>query len=76
MQAAILERGVGMIILPGDIAAAAIEHPICTERSRVRPPDRDLDRLATLIGESKRIVIYGAAGAAVRAMRWCSSRSC
>lgn len=40
MQAAILERGVGMIILPGDVSAAAIEHPllehpICKERSRV-----------------------------------------
>ena len=28
MQAAILERGVGMIILPGDVSAAPIEHPM------------------------------------------------
>jgi len=67
MQAAILERGVGMIILPGDIAAATIEHPmlehpICKERSRVRPLDRDLDRVGALIEKSKRVVIFGGAG--------------
>ena len=67
MQAAILERGVGMIILPGDVSAAPIEHsmlehPIATERSRVRPPDRDLDRVADLIAKSGRIVIFGGAG--------------
>lgn len=69
MQAAILERGVGMIILPGDVSAAAIEHPmlehpICKERSRVRPPDKDLDRIAALVAKSERIVIYGGAGCA------------
>jgi pyruvate dehydrogenase (quinone) len=69
MQAAILEKGVGMIILPGDISAAPIEHPmlehpICVERSRVRPPDRDLDRIASLIEKSERIVIFGGAGCA------------
>src|SRR3984957_14999915 len=67
MQAAILERGVGMIILPGDVSAAPIEHPmlehpIATERSRVRPPDRDLDRVADLIAKSERIAIFGGAG--------------
>jgi pyruvate dehydrogenase (quinone) len=69
MQAAILERGVGMIILPGDVSAAEIkhpmlEHPISTERSRVRPPDKDLDRIAALIRNSERTVIYGGAGCA------------
>jgi pyruvate dehydrogenase (quinone) len=69
MQAAILEKGVGMFILPGDISAAPIEHPmlehpICVERSRVRPPDRDLDRIASLIEKSERIVIFGGAGCA------------
>jgi pyruvate dehydrogenase (quinone) len=69
MQAAILQRGVGMIILPGDVSAASLdhpmlEHPIATERSRVRPPERDLDRMASLIAKSKRTVIYGGAGCA------------
>jgi pyruvate dehydrogenase (quinone) len=67
MQAAILERGVGMIILPGDVSAAPIEHPmlehpIATKRSRVRPPDRDLDRVADLIAKSEHIAIFGGAG--------------
>jgi pyruvate dehydrogenase (quinone) len=69
MQAAILERGVGMIILPGDVSAAEIkhpmlEHPIAMERSRVRPPDPDLDRVAALVAKSERVVVYGGAGCA------------
>jgi pyruvate dehydrogenase (quinone) len=39
-----------------------LEHPIATERSRVRPPDRDLDRVADLIAKSERVVIFGGAG--------------
>jgi pyruvate dehydrogenase (quinone) len=67
MQAAILERGVGMIILPGDVAAATIdrpllEHPIAMERSRVRPLDRDLERVAEVIAKSECIAIFGGAG--------------
>jgi pyruvate dehydrogenase (quinone) len=58
-----------MIILPGDISAASIdkpllEHPVATERSRVRPPERDIARMAELIEKSKRIVIFGGAGCA------------
>jgi pyruvate dehydrogenase (quinone) len=69
MQAAILERGVGMIILPGDICAAEIEHPmlahpLITERPVVRPLDADLDRVAELISQSEKITIYGGAGCA------------
>ena len=33
LQAAILERGVGMVILPGDIAAQTVDHPM------LPPPD-------------------------------------
>jgi pyruvate dehydrogenase (quinone) len=67
MQAAILERGVGMIILPGDICAAEIEHPmlphpLITERPVVRPLDRDLDLLASMIGQAGKVTIYGGAG--------------
>jgi len=56
-----------MIYPAGDVSAAPIEHPmlehpIATERSRVRPPDRDLDRVADLIAKSKRIAIFGGAG--------------
>ena len=69
MQTAILERGVGMIILPGDVSAATIdhpmlEHPIARTRSSVRPPDQELDRLAEMIAKSERTVVYGGAGCA------------
>jgi pyruvate dehydrogenase (quinone) len=69
MQAAILERGVGMIILPGDICAATIEHPmlehpLSTERPIVRPLDADLDRVADKIEAAEKITIYGGAGCA------------
>ena len=67
MQAAIQERGVGMVILPGDVGAATIEHPmlkhaVVTDRPRIRPSDDALDRAAALIGKAKRIAIYGGEG--------------
>jgi pyruvate dehydrogenase (quinone) len=69
MQAAILERGVGMIILPGDICAAEIKHPmlahpLITTRPMVRPVDDDLDRVAQLISDAEKVTIYGGAGCA------------
>jgi pyruvate dehydrogenase (quinone) len=72
MQAAILERGVGMVILPGDIGAMKVEtpllrHPLAKERPEVRPPDTDLDKLAELIAKGQRIAIY--AGDGCRAAR-------
>lgn len=67
LQAAILERGVGMIILPGDICAAPINqpllaHPLAKNRPAVRPTEADLADLASLINNSGKIVIYGGAG--------------
>ena len=67
MQAAILERGVGMVILPGDVGAAKIAHPllkhrVVTERPVVRPSDAALDEAAAIIGQAKRIAIYGGNG--------------
>ena len=67
IQAAILGRGVGLIILPGDIAAAevpseAMNHPIITQRPVIRPTDADLDRAAGLIAKAEKIVIFGGEG--------------
>jgi len=67
MQAAIMQRGVGMIILPGDICAAEIEHPmlahpLITSRPLVRPLDADLEEAARLIGRAGKVAIYGGAG--------------
>ncbi len=67
LQAAILERGVGMVILPGDIAAAEVEgepdaHAIATERPLIRPPEASLDRAAELISKAGKVSIYGGEG--------------
>ncbi|HEY7942134.1 MAG TPA: thiamine pyrophosphate-dependent enzyme [Candidatus Limnocylindrales bacterium] len=67
MEAAILERGVGMVILPGDVGAMKVEtplllHPLATGRPEVRPSDADLDALAGLIAKGRRIALYGGDG--------------
>jgi pyruvate dehydrogenase (quinone) len=67
MQAAILERGVGMVILPGDVGAAEITHPmlkhaVVTDRPLVRPSDGALDHVAGLVAKANKIVIYGGDG--------------
>jgi pyruvate dehydrogenase (quinone) len=67
IQAAILGRGVGMVIVPGDVAAAEVHHdlvahPIITERPVIRPTDADLDAAAALIAEAERVAIFGGEG--------------
>lgn len=67
IQAAFLERGVGMVILPGDVARETIDkpmlpHPIARSRPVSLPVKDDLDALAKRIDESRKIVIYGGAG--------------
>ena len=67
LQAAILERGVGMVILPGDVGAAKVtkpmlKHAIVTERPLIRPTDGQLERAAELVAGARKIVIYGGEG--------------
>lgn len=67
IEAAILERGVGVIILPGDIAAAEIESPagkhvISASRPRTRPSDELLDQARDLIARAEKIIIFGGEG--------------
>jgi pyruvate dehydrogenase (quinone) len=67
MQAAILERGVGMVILPGDIAAMNVDEPLLGRllamvRPEIRPRDVDVAELANLIAKSHRVTIYGGDG--------------
>jgi len=67
LQAAILGRGVGLVIVPGDIAAAEVpselmDHPIITQRPVIRPTDDGLDRAAALIAGAEKIVIFGGEG--------------
>lgn len=67
IQAAILGRGVGMVVLPGDICAATVDeqiakHPIITQRPIIRPSDGDIDKAAALIANAERIAIFGGYG--------------
>jgi len=67
LQAAIRERGVGMVVVPGDVAAmkvsvSASRYPLALEAPVVRPSDADIDSLDTLITKSRRIAIYGGEG--------------
>src|SRR6187397_1296723 len=67
LQAAILERGVGMVILPGDVAAMEVEHPmlghpVLTDRPLIRPSYEALDKAARLIAGAKKIAIHGGEG--------------
>ncbi|HCB04245.1 MAG TPA: thiamine pyrophosphate-dependent enzyme [Nocardioides sp.] len=67
LQAAILERGVGMVIVPGDVAAQTVDnpmlaHPILTDRPVIRPTEAALDRAVELISKAKKIAIHGGEG--------------
>jgi pyruvate dehydrogenase (quinone) len=66
IEAAVLERGVGMVILPGDVGvmdvADAEARPLASGRPKIRPPDTEVDRLADLIAGSRRPMIFGGEG--------------
>src|ERR1700687_355090 len=70
MTTAIARRGVAVIVLSGDVALQSAEHLSATPTYQkpmqplTRPLDRDLDRLAELLNESKRITLACGRGCA------------
>ena len=67
LEAAILERGVGMVIVPGDVGVMEVDgptadRPLTESRPKIRPLDIDLDRLAEHIAASSRPMIFGGEG--------------
>jgi pyruvate dehydrogenase (quinone) len=69
MSHAIGQRGVAVIVLPGDIALEPAEHSRTTAyqkpaRPGVCPSDPDLDRLAELLNESSRVTLLCGSGCA------------
>jgi pyruvate dehydrogenase (quinone) len=67
LQAAILDRGVGMVIVPGDIAAQEVDHPmlghpILTDRPVARPDEAALEKAVELVAGASNIVIHGGEG--------------
>jgi len=65
-QAALWRRGVAVLIVPVDVSKteAPNEPPFAAHRPApvVRPSDAELDQLAKLLNDGKRITIYGGSG--------------
>src|SRR4030095_9882037 len=69
MQTALSRRGVAVLGLPGDIALRdAVEvdpgRPLPDAVSSLRPPDAEVDALASLLNSAQKITILGGAGCA------------
>src|SRR6266852_8257829 len=67
MTTAIGQRGVAVIVLPGDVALESAENLSATTYQkpvppRVCPSDPDLDRLAELLNEAKRVTLLCGSG--------------
>jgi pyruvate dehydrogenase (quinone) len=63
MQNAIGKGGVGVIVLPGDVAyaeapAQAPTRSLVTKRPSIRPSDKDLAKLADLINSAKKVALF------------------
>src|ERR1700741_272794 len=67
-QAALMKRGVAVLVVPADISnAAAHEERPYTVHARqpiIRPTDADLDEIAAILNDSAAITIYAGAGCA------------
>ncbi|EFG64420.1 pyruvate dehydrogenase [Streptomyces sp. SPB074] len=69
MQHAVGQGGVGVVTLPGDVAAhdapeRAAEQAMITEQPTARPGDADIDKLAALIDGAHRVTLFCGAGTA------------
>ncbi|MFD6815432.1 ubiquinone-dependent pyruvate dehydrogenase [Microbacterium sp. NPDC060132] len=66
MRAAIEERGVAVLVIPGDVALAEIEddRAVVVRRARpvVAPSGAELEQAATLLNAAKRVTILAGAG--------------
>jgi pyruvate dehydrogenase (quinone) len=67
MQNAIGKGGVGVIVLPGDVAYAEAPaqggtRSLVTKRPSIRPTEKDLAKLADLINSAKKVALFGGIG--------------
>jgi len=63
MQSAVGKGGVGVIVLPGDVAGTevpkdGVSPSILTHRPAVRPSEQDIARLAGVLNPAKRAVLF------------------
>ncbi|EMF00931.1 pyruvate dehydrogenase [Streptomyces mobaraensis NBRC 13819 = DSM 40847] len=69
IQNAIGRGGVGVIVLPGDVAgepaaAPTGDHALVTTRPSVRPGDAEIDALARMVDEAGKVTLFCGAGTA------------
>jgi len=66
MRVAVGQRGVAVVVIPGDIALAPLAQPVPTwllpSAPTVRPADDDLRRLAELLNGGSRVTLFCGAG--------------
>jgi pyruvate dehydrogenase (quinone) len=68
MRVAVAQRGVAVVVLPGDIALQPLERPvprwILPQPSAVLPADEQLQALSVLLNNSERVTLFCGAGCA------------
>ncbi|TVL92876.1 pyruvate dehydrogenase [Streptomyces sp. SAJ15] len=69
IQHAVGRGGVSVVALPGDVAARpaperAEEHALVTSRPTVRPGDAEIDELARMVDEARRVTLFCGSGTA------------
>jgi pyruvate dehydrogenase (quinone) len=69
MQSAICQGGVGVVVLPGDVAgmnmpSGVFTHGVVATRPVIRPPDDEVARLADLINDAERVTLFCGSGCA------------
>ena len=68
IRVAVAKRGVAVVVIPGDVALqqthAASSSWLVPSQPVVRPADREIDQLATLLDTSERITLFCGAGCA------------
>lgn len=69
IQHAVGRGGVSVVSLPGDIAARpaperAEEHALVTSRPTVRPGDEEIDALARMVDQARRVTLFCGSGTA------------
>lgn len=66
MQAAVSQRGVAVVVIPGDVALAEAQNttvtPVKASNPRVIPPENELAEAAQLLNASSKVTILAGAG--------------
>ncbi|MEU9147085.1 pyruvate dehydrogenase [Streptomyces sp. NPDC048349] len=78
IQHAVGRSGVGVVALPGDVAAQpapdkAVEHALVTARPSVRPGESEIEKLVRLVDEADKVTLFcgsGTAGAHAEVMEF------